>query len=50
MIYLIHETILNIHTKTVRVCNNDTELILTLNDPEFKKTVKGKLSVEKVVI
>lgn len=50
MIYLIHETFFNIHTRTIKVCNNDTELILTLNDPSFKKKVKGKLSVEKVVI
>lgn len=50
MIFLIHETFCNIHTRTVKVCNNETELILTLNDPDFKKKVKGKISVEKVVL
>lgn len=50
MLYLIHETMFNIHTKTIKVCNNDTELVLYLNSPEFKKNVKGKISIEKVVV
>lgn len=46
-IYLIHETIL-FYTRTIKICNNDSELVMVLNSPEFLSEIKGKVAIEQV--
>jgi hypothetical protein len=49
MIYFINETIKDI-TKTIKICNNANEVVIALNDKNFLKKIKGRITVDKEVI